>query len=531
MVKKAPRGYKALAGSERKPLAHARPVGPIDPNEQIEVTVYLRTPAADKLSKMVSEGRQLSREDLADKHSADPDDMDKVEQFAIHHHLDVIEKDPLTKKIALRGSVTALQQAFATELHQYETPGGRYRGRTGPIHIPNELDDIITGVFGLDDRPQAHPRLKRYQPELDLEATAQSYTLPQLSKIYDVPSNLDGKGQCIALVELGGGYKPNDLQTYFNKLTIKPPMVTAESVDGGKNQPVGTPDSADGEVDLDIEVAGAIAPGTHIAVYFAPNTDRGFLDAAIQAIHDSKNNPSVISISWGSAEENWTPQAMTVMDQAFQTAAALGITVLVAAGDSGSSDGINDGKAHTDFPASSPYATGCGGTRLEAKNNQRTNETVWNDGPDSAAGGGVSDFFPLPVWQRQAHVPPSFNDEHIGRGIPDVAGNADPQTGYQIYVDGHDMVFGGTSAVAPLWAGLIALINQQRGQSIGYLNPILYQNYNQNNALYDITQGNNGAYHAEPGYDVCTGLGSPDGVKLVKLLQPGALAGALASAD
>jgi len=202
----------------------------------------------------------------------------------------------------------------------------------------------------------------------------------------------------------------------------------------------------------------------------------------------------------------------------------LGVTVCCAAGDNGSGDGVNDGKAHVDFPASSPYALGCGGTRLEATNNTVTSEVVWNDGPNSATGGGISDVFNLPPWQANAGVPPSINDQHVGRGVPDVAGDADPQTGYQVRVDGQDAVFGGTSAVAPLWAGLIALINQERGQPIGYLNPILYQNYAQlaqAKALRDVTSGNNGGYAAGPGWDACTGLGTPDGTKLLNTL-PGA---------
>ncbi len=202
------------------------------------------------------------------------------------------------------------------------------------------------------------------------------------------------------------------------------------------------------------------------------------------------------------------------MDQAFQAAAALGITVCCAAGDNGSGDGVTtDQLAHVDFPASSPYALGCGGTRLEAANNQVTSEVVW-----SATGGGVSDFFTLPTWQANAGVPPSANpDHHVGRGVPDVAGDADPQTGYDVYVDGQSVVFGGTSAVAPLWAGLIALMNQQRGQPVGYLNPKLYQNYQRlikAEALRDVTSGDNGAYSAGLGWDACSGVGTPKGAKL-----------------
>jgi kumamolisin len=349
-------------------------------------------------------------------------------------------------------------------------------------------------------------------------------TPPQIAKLYNFPTgaNHNGSGQCIALIELGGGYKSKDLRTYFQQLNVSMPKVTSVSVDHGHNHPAGKPNSADGEVDLDIEVAGSIAPGAHIVVYFAPNTDRGFLDAITKAIHDTTNYPSVISISWGSAESSWTAQAMQVMDQAFQAAAAVGVTVCCAAGDNGPTDGVTDGKAHVDFPASSPYALGCGGTRLETLNNQLS-EVVWNDGPNSATGGGVSDFFDLPTWQTNVGVPASVNSDHrVGRGVPDVAGNADPQTGYQVYVDSQSVVFGGTSAVAPLWAGLIALMNQQRGKSVGYLNPILYQNYqrlSQANALRDVTSGNNGAYSAGTGWDPCSGVGTPDGAKLLDALS------------
>ncbi|MGS0757575.1 S53 family peptidase, partial [Roseateles sp. GG27B] len=205
-----------------------------------------------------------------------------------------------------------------------------------------------------------------------------------------------------------------------------------------------------------------------IAVYFAPNTNQGFLDAITTAVHDSVNKPSVISISWGSAEANWSAQGMTQFDQAFQAAAAMGVTVCCAAGDSGSSDSVADGKAHVDFPASSPFALGCGGTRLTASGQTISSEVVWNANPTSSAtGGGVSAFFGLPSYQANAHVP-TINGAG-GRGVPDVAGDADPASGYQVRVDGQNLVFGGTSAVAPLWAGLIALMNQKLGHPVGFL--------------------------------------------------------------
>ncbi len=525
-----PHGYKSLAGSEREPLAGSRSTGPVNPHERIEVTLYLRAPITSNLADLISEQAQgkhppLTREEYAATQRAAHEDLAKVEQFAREHDLTVVETDPVRRRMVLAGTAAAMSAAFATELQQYEHPGGSYRGRTGPLHIPETLEPIIVGVFGLDNRPQAHPHLQRYVlTGLPIRAAAggASYTPPQLAQLYDFPTApTTGSGQCIALIELGGGYTTADLQTYFQQASIPLPAVISVSVDGGQNTPAGNPDSADGEVDLDIEVAGSIAPGAKIAVYFAPNTDQGFLDAITQATHDTTNNPSVISISWGGPKSTWTAQAMQTMDQALQAAASLGITVCCAAGDSGSSDGVSDGKAHVDFPASSTYALACGGTRLEAANNVVTSEVVWNDSATSATGGGISDVFPLPSWQANANVPVSVNDKHAGRGVPDVAGDADPQTGYRIHVDGQDVVFGGTSAVAPLWAALIALINQKRGKPAGYLNPTLYQDYaqlTQANALRDITSGNNGSYSAQTGWDACTGLGTPDGAKLLALL-------------
>ncbi len=526
-----PKGFKALSGSERWQPEKGRQVGAVDPNERIEVSVYLRPPSTDSLAGNDREhaakpGRRMTREEHIARHSAAPDDLAKVEAFARDHHLTVVEKDPVSRKVALAGTVSAMMAAFATQLHQYEYEGGTFRGRTGPLHIPNELDQIIVGVFGLDNGPQAEPRLRRYvlsPVAVRAAAAPTSYTPPQVAELYDYPSALDGSGQCIALIELGGGYTAQELTTYFQQLNIPTPKVISVSVDGGQNTPAGNANSDDGEVLLDIEVAGSIAPGAAIAVYFAPNTDRGFLDAITQATNDTTNKPSVISISWGGPEVSWTSQAMQAMDQAFQAAAAIGVTVCCAAGDNGSGDGVTDQKAHVDFPASSTYALGCGGTRLEASNNQVSSEVVWNDlsTGHGATGGGVSDVFGLPSWQANAQIPPSINDQHVGRGVPDIAGNADPETGYQVYVDGQSIPIGGTSAVAPLWAGLIALLNQQLGQDVGYLNPFLYQNYSQlvgNAALRDVTSGNNGGYTAGPGWDACTGLGTPDGTNLLTAL-------------
>ena len=262
-----------------------------------------------------------------------------------------------------------------------------------------------------------------------------------VARLYNFPAAGRGAGQTVAIIELGGGYRTSDLTAYFSRLNVSPaPEVTAVSVDGARNQPVGDPGSADGEVLLDIEIVGAIAPGARIAVYFAPNTDQGFLDAITTAVHDGLRQPSIVSISWGGPESTWTPQSLMAYDQAFQDAGLLGVTVCCASGDDGSTDNVNDGAAHVDFPASSPHVLACGGTRLESSGGKISSEVVWNHGAgNGATGGGVSDHFPLPAYQAGAKVPVSVNPSRFkGRGVPDIAGDADPATGYQILVDGKD---------------------------------------------------------------------------------------------
>jgi kumamolisin len=253
-------------------------------------------------------------------------------------------------------------------------------------------------------------------------------------------------------------------------------------------------------------------------VYFAPNSDQGFHDAITTAVHDTVNKPSVISISWGASEDSWTQQASNAMLAACTDAAAVGVTVTAAAGDGGATDGVTDNKLHVDLPACLPPVLGCGGTRLDTSHGKITNETVWNElaKNEGATGGGVSRIFPLPSYQSSAGVLVHPETRFAGRGVPDVAGDADPLTGYQVRVDGKKLVIGGTSAVAPLWAGLIAVINHQLGRPVGFVNPALYRTGTP--AFRDISTGNNGGYQAASNWDACTGLGSPNGAALLKAL-------------
>lgn len=510
-----------IPGSTPAALAGAVALGPVDPHQTIEVTLALRAPpqgapldlqaaAAPQLS-----GRHyLSRDEFAQQHAASVDDMQAVRDFAARCGLVVISCEAERRRVVLAGTAAAMNSAFGVQLEDFEYPEGSYRGHQDALSVPPELAGIVQGVFGLDDRPIARPKFQRLSDSGFAHAASANiaFTPPQLAKLYNFPSGLDGTGQCIGIIELGGGSRPRDIKQYFHDLGMAPPTVKTISVDHGKNRPT-TANSADGEVMLDIEVAGAIAPKAVIAVYFAPNTERGFLDAITSAVHDRINQPSIISISWGAPESAWSGQAMAAFEQAFADAAAMGVTVLCASGDNGSDDGVGDGQAHVDFPASAPHACACGGTRIVLGEGGASTETVWNAGPNSATGGGYSAVFSRPDYQQ------GLNGGGATRGVPDVAGDADPASGYKVRVDGQNLVFGGTSAVAPLWAGLLALINQQLGRPVGFLNPLLYGPLQGQAVTRDITVGDNGAQHAGPGWDACTGWGSPDGSKLLAALQ------------
>jgi kumamolisin len=515
-----------LNGSARTHIADATIVGKADPAERLEVTVRLcrqNAAAFEDHMRSVAAGTatHLSHDNYAHQFGAAPADIAAVEAFATTHGLHTVDASPARRTVILSGTVAQFNEAFGVDLQQAEHDGGTYRSRSGEIFLPDALSGKVEAVLGLDNRPAAQPHFRRRTPahvESHSGAAAQStsFSPNQIASLYQFPAGA-GAGQTVALIELGGGFKRSDLKTYFARLGITAPKVVAVSVDHAKNHPTGA-NGPDGEVMLDIEVVGAVAPAAAIVVYFAPNTDAGFLDAITTAIHDTTHKPSVISISWGGPESSWTQQSLTTFDQAFQSAAALGVTVIAASGDNGSNDGVQGGGDHVDFPASSPHVLAAGGTHLDAANGHITAESVWNDGANGGAGGGgVSAVFALPAWQAGLRVTRTggATTPLAKRGVPDISGDADPESGYAVRVDGSDMVIGGTSAVAPLWAGLIAIINGRTGKQAGFVNPVLYKNPH---AMNDVTTGDNGDFAAAIGWDAATGLGTPNGAKLAALL-------------
>jgi kumamolisin len=527
------------------------------PAGDFDVTVMVRRkqplpPMEEHAGRKPHEREYLSRERHAAIHGAAPEDLSKVETFARANGLRVVRSDSAQRSVILNGTAAAFEKAFRVTLRTYRTPSHTYRGREGDIFIPEELSGVVTSITGLDNRPFAKPHVRVGRGVAHVMAAATGagdsaaathfpvgFSPLEIATLYDFPQAENGTGQTIGILELGGGYRQKELDSYFAGLGIKGPKVSTASFPGGGTNNPGTnaldPQNPDVEVLLDVEVAGGVAPAANIVVYFAPDaTDQSFLAVMNAMIHDTKNQLDIISISWGGPEDEATEQFRKEFDQLLQSAAHMGITVCAAAGDNGSadfsaSDPNWDRAAHVDFPASSPNILACGGTQITASSSAITKEVVWHDGPNDGTGGGVSREFAQPGYQRKVDTETAVNPAGpIMRGVPDVAGNAAPGSGYQVLCDGQRFPdpsqgippVGGTSAVAPLWAGLMARLNQALPKPAGFINALIYGLPTNSGAFNDVTQGNNGDYRAKAGWDACTGLGRPNGQNLLKSLKP-----------
>ena len=525
-----------LRGSERVPLAGARALGVVSEHEWVEVTVKVRRQAP--LPEVSGRPQAtMSRADLGRRHGASKADIDKVSEVFERYGLHVVETNAERRAVRLGGPVSAIEQAFQVKLMRYAHERGDYRGRIGAVRVPKDLGGIIVAVFGLDNRRVVKRRggLARLASMMSAHAKHRAWFFPaELATVYDFPPG-EGAGQAIGLIEFGGGYFPDDLNAFCNAAGVSVPEVIPVSVD---NAPTDQHDGAEGEVMLDIEVVAGACPKSTIAVYFSTFTEQGWVDVLDTAVHDQQNHPTVLSISWGDAEDNasWTAQAIEQINEALQEAALLGVTVCVASGDDGSDDQVGDGHAHVDFPSSSPYVLAVGGTTLHKKKNAYV-ETAWKDGDGlrkdggGSTGGGVSVVFDRPSWQT-VDVESVNPGAKAGRCIPDVAADASAHTGYYMVVDGQGGPNGGTSASAPLWAALIARLNEAlpAGKRAGYLTPLLYQPSAGGGpsigavACKDISVGSNstaavGGYTASSGYDAVTGWGTPIGSKLLQALS------------
>lgn len=482
------------------PASIAKHIGLLDNNKIISTTWIINNLITDEeLNNLITE----------------------ITEYCLVHNLNVIGIDKYHLQIS--GTSDTLGKALQTEFHQYEEDNLKYHVTTSDVSLPISWTNKINNILGLSTNKIAHPRHIKGEKiketddtqiktrDIELSPRASVYFYPtQLATLYNFPTGLNGSGQKVGIIELGGGYLMADIISYLQSLNINTiPSITNVSVDGAINNPSDT-SGANIEVVLDIEIIVALAPNANIFVYFAPNSEQGFYNAINKAIIDGCN---IISISWGAPEPLWSSLTKTSFNNLFQTATLQNINVFVAAGDAGSGDGLSGN--NVDFPASSQYVIACGGTNLKTQNNTTiSSEVVWNNNSTtSATGGGISTFFAKPSYQN--NVTYNLNNK---RGVPDVSGNADPNSGYIIYSsnDGGSYVVGGTSAVSPLWSGLMALINQSIGTPVNFINSVLYNNPN---SLRDITSGNNGSYIAGVGWDPCTGNGTPDGLAILNLFS------------
>jgi kumamolisin len=529
--------HSAIVGSERKPLPGAVATGRANANATIEVSIKVRRkkelPALTKRPD-----KPLTRQQLGDNFGASQADIDKVVQTLAPFGLSVVRSDAGSRTVRLRGTVSAMESAFQVKLFNYTHESGNYRGRVGAVHIPVELQGIVEGVFGLDNRRVARRRRQPIRNNTNAGSSSVPsawYTPSELATHYNFPAG-DGSGQAVGLLEFGGGYFASDLQQFCKLANIATPNVIPVSTDG---TPTNSKDGAEGEVMLDIEVVAGVCPKANIVVYFANRSEQGWITILDAAVQDQTNNPGVLSVSWGSPEDTdiWTAQAMQQINQTLQDAAQIGVTVCVAAGDDGSSDAVTDGQAHVDFPSSSPYALAVGGTTIPSKGSQQP-DIVWFEGDGLRAdnggstGGGVSAVFARPTWQSAITIQSVNPGSIAGRCVPDLAANADWNASpYLLVVDGQSQPNGGTSAASPLVASLLTLINAGRtsGNRVGYITPSLYQSSAGGSSgagaagCTDVQSGNNdtataGGYSAGPGYDAASGWGTPNGVTLAQAL-------------
>lgn len=573
-----------ISGSYRAAVPQAKLVGKANPGERIQVSIYARqNPKSNSTGRTLAQSslqvpgkrKYLSRDEFDQTYGADAEDMTRIAAWAKANKLKVVDSSAPKRRVLVEGTVADVESAFGVQLNEYDHPdSGRYRGREGEIHVPAELSGIVEGVFGLDNRRVGRARNRRgralpvlWREVVGLKLTQETkkgtaaagtpavpfegtFFPPQVARVYNYPKNTDGSGQNIGIFAFNGGSTPDPhggyslaaLNSYFKQvLGLDTPKITDVVVHGAGNNPgadteaSGRLGDATGEVMLDMCVVGSVAPAANISMFFTEFTTQGWVDAIQEAVAGD-HDLSVISISYGNPEDDpegaWTRMGVKFVNQAFQAAAAKGITICCASGDDGSSDQVKSG-AHVDFPASSPFVLGVGGTKLVSSGDDANptiaEETVWNEVliNEGAGGGGISAIFTKPAYQNSVTVPVSVNPPHrVGRGVPDVAAVADPETGVvRMNVDGiHLEATGGTSASAPLWAALIARLNEKLATRCGFVNPLLYAAAG-TGVLHDITDGNNGAFSASAGWDACTGLGTPDGDKLFHALSAAAAGG------
>jgi kumamolisin len=534
-----PRQHVELPGSHRPIKSDAKRLRDADPQSHVEVTVELRRPELpDHLP-----AKPLNEDSYAEQYGSAKEDADRVSEVLTRFGLKIEEVSLPTWSMRVSGTVAAMEAAFQPRLGVYHSrEQGEFRGREGSLKLPIELAGIVTGVFGLDER-----RVARRRSDTATAMPLAPLGPADLATRYHFPQG-DGSHQTIAIAEFGGGYFGDDLSAYSTKFQLGSPSVTVQPVnltpltlEQMKQLPKQEMDDEVGateEVMMDVQVVAGLCPKANIIVYFATFDQKGWVDLLNQVVLGKPAKPVTLSVSWGAPEDSgdWSASALNAINSRLNAVAMLGVTVCVSSGDDGSGDGVGDNRVHVDFPASSPFVLGVGGTMITGTSAKMTESAWWvspgqrNGKGAGATGGGVSAVFPRPKWQNVQVR--SLNSRSIdGRVVPDVSALSGPPL-YDLIFLGNPAPNGGTSASTPLWAALIARINgklpaekQQR-----FLTPLLYQNGANAkpvaaSACTDITAGQNAShptpgvgYQAGPGFDAVTGWGTPNGQALLNAL-------------
>ena len=531
-------------------FVHGEPVDlPIDPDERVRVSLVLRprTPhhaMREQVERMASQlphsRKYFTREEFSHHYGATEEDLAVVAAFAGENMLEAEEISHARRRLVLHGKLGDLARAFGVNfIHLHSEDHGVYRSHHDAVKIPADLEHVVQAVLGFSTRSHY-----AYPATVSPPHVHRQLTDPRtVAKAYEFPSHCTGRGQTIGIISLGGGFHDSDLVAYFQHLGLPKPKITVVEIDGQKNNPAdpeairafcvqngvaglhrargkvhpfphlrrNSAKNVEGtlETTMDVELIGTWANQAHIVVYFTHNNSRGKYEAFNAALHDEVHKPSVISCSWGAPEKMISRVLVEEMDRQFQAAALMGITICCSSGDQG--NGSEDaGEPQANFPACSPHVLACGGTMLRHSVGPHGTETVWREeiaGHIAESGYGESSIFHAANWQSDAGIA----GQKGGRVVPDVAGKADVETGYDLIVGGIHVPGCGTSAAAPLWASLAALLNEKLRIPVGHITPLLYDQ-----RCRDGVQpiGSSGKMWAPK-----VGLGTPRGSVLLQALQ------------
>ncbi|MDA8192844.1 MAG: S53 family peptidase [Thermaerobacter sp.] len=503
-----------------------------DSDRPLELALVLHpVNLADAEQTVLSQDGPLDRAEFLTRHGVPPELATQMTEWLSGSGL-TVRPDGLVFWLA--GTMAAVAKTFDLAFRVEVKDTTTYYQPTREPQVPDWMEPWVAGIAGLDNVARLIPSVRFPRDTEQLANQGQGFFPADIKRAYAFPSTYDGSGMTIGLLEFSNGYSTYDVMAFWSAYHLPTPTLSFVSVDGTAND--GGANAWDLEATLDVEWAGAMAPGAHLVVYEASagGTDVSFglsvLKALHTAIHDTVHRPTVLSISYGDGESRFPPRVMEAWNSVMAHGAIIGITTFVASGDQGAYGLHGAGRliAHADAPANCPHAVAVGGTRLLLNpNGSIARETGWTDtNNNGASGGGISQVFPVPAFQIGIALPvkPGF---HAGRGVPDVAANADPDTGYAVVFQGSAAVVGGTSVASPIWAAAGACLNQARAAAqkgpIGLFNPRLYA-LGATPVFHDIVIGNNSyagvaGYSCGPGWDAVTGWGSPDLTRLIADLE------------